>query len=106
MPKPRITPEIKQQADAIVARFNAEVLQGRPWAHYVTTYRSTSLFLGHQRGGKFRPVCRLTYTGDMNNWGFAIYKYSDVCYDPDEWFFPGAGELDGTIVAAGMATQG
>ncbi len=100
MPKPKITPEIKEQADAIVARFNAETLQGQPWAHYVTTYRSTFLYLGHQSGGKIWPVCRLTYTGDMSNWEFAIYKYSDERYDPEEWFFSGAGELDGTIEGA------
>lgn len=100
MPKPKITPEIKQQADALVARFNAETLQDRPWAHYATSYRSAFLYLGHQRGGTFHPVCRLTYTGDMNNWDFAIYKYSDERYDPEEWFFPGADEIDGTIEGA------
>ena len=30
MAKPKLTPEIKQQADAIVARFNAEDLRNRP----------------------------------------------------------------------------
>ena len=30
MPKPTITPEIKLQADAIVARFNVEQLRGHP----------------------------------------------------------------------------
>jgi hypothetical protein len=100
MPKPKLTPEIKLQADAIVARFNAEQLKNKPYAHYVTSYRGAHLYLGHQRGGKFWPVCRLTYTGDMENWDFAIYKYSDERYDPDEWFFTGAGEVDGTIEGA------
>jgi hypothetical protein len=36
----------------------------------------------------------------MQHWDFAIYKYSDECYDPDEWFFPGAEEVDGTIEGA------
>ncbi|MEZ4769334.1 MAG: hypothetical protein R2844_13020 [Caldilineales bacterium] len=59
------------------------------------------MYLGHERrGGGFWPVCRLTYTGDMINWEFAIYKYSDEGYDPDEWLFPGAGRLDGTIEGA------
>lgn len=100
MPKPKIAPEIKQQADAIVARFNAETLKNKPRAHYVTNCRGAFLYLGHQRGGQFRPVCRLTYTGDMNNWEFAIYKYSDERYDPEEWLFPGGGEVDGTIEGA------
>ncbi|MBM4457492.1 MAG: hypothetical protein FJ011_06960 [Chloroflexi bacterium] len=100
MPKPKLTPEVKLQADAIVARFNVEQLRGQSWAHYVTNYRGAHLYLGHQRGGRFWPICRLTYTGDMNRWEFAIYKYSDEAYDPDEWFFTGAEEVDGTIEGA------
>ena len=47
-----------------------------------------------------RPRGRLTYTGDMNRWEFAIFKYSDERYDPDEWMFDGAGHLDGTVEGA------
>ena len=36
----------------------------------------------------------------MDNWEFAIYKYSDSRYDPEEWMFPGMGEVDGTIEGA------
>lgn len=100
MPKPTIPSEIKLQADAVVARFNAEQLRGRPRAHYVTTYRGAHLYLGCQQSGRIAPICRLTYTGDMQNWEFAIYKYSSERYAPDEWFFPGAEELDGTIEGA------
>ena len=46
------------------------------------------------------PICRLTYTGDMQQWEFAIYKYSDERYDPEEGFFTGAEEVDGTIEGA------
>ncbi len=100
MAKPKLTPDIKQQADAIVARFNAEQLKNKRYAYCTTKYRGLNLYLGHERGGKFWPVCRLTYTGDMENWDFAIYKYSDERYDPEEWFFTGAGEVDGTIEGA------
>lgn len=100
MPKPKLTPEIKLQADAIVARFNVEQLQGRPRAHYVTSYRGMHLYLGHQWDNRFGPICRLTNTGDMQHWEFAIYKYSNERYDPEEWFFPGSEEVDGTIEGA------
>ncbi len=100
MAKPKLTLDIKQQADAIVARFNAEQLKNKRYAHYATRYKGSNLFLGHESGRKFRPICRLTYTGDMENWGFAIYKYSDEHYDPNEWVFTGAGEVDGTIEGA------
>lgn len=100
MAKPKLTPELKLQIDAIVARFNVEELGRQPYAHYITQYRGAHLYLGHDRRGKFSPICRLTYTGDMDGWEFAIYKYSDGGYDPDEWFFPGMEEVDGTIEGA------
>ncbi|MGB0930621.1 MAG: hypothetical protein ACPGVB_07590 [Chitinophagales bacterium] len=43
---------------------------------------------------------RLGYNGKMDNWDFAVFKYSREFYDPDEWMFPGSGELDGTIEGA------
>ena len=43
---------------------------------------------------------RLKYEGKMDNWSFSVFKYSSERYDPHEWFFPGAGELDGTIEGA------
>ena len=50
--------------------------------------------------GNQGPICRLTYTGDLNSWEFAIYKYSDNRYDPDEWMIPGIGQFDGTVEGA------
>ena len=46
------------------------------------------------------PRCRLTYDGDINNLEFAIYKYSFSTYDSEEFFFPGATYVDGTIKGA------
>jgi len=39
----------------------------------------------------------------MNNWEFAIFKWSSERYDPDEWIFPGLEYVDGTIEGAMMA---
>ena len=36
MPKPKLTPELKAEIDAIVARFNVEVLGDNPYFHYVS----------------------------------------------------------------------
>ncbi len=36
----------------------------------------------------------------MENWYFAIYKYSDEHYDEEEMFFTGAELVDGTIEGA------
>jgi hypothetical protein len=39
----------------------------------------------------------------MQKWSFAIYKYSDELYDEEEWFFPGAEHINGTIEGAMQA---
>jgi hypothetical protein len=36
----------------------------------------------------------------MEQWEFAIFKYSHEFYDPEEWLFPGAGHVDGTVEGA------
>jgi hypothetical protein len=38
--------------------------------------------------------------GSIDNWDFAIFKYSDERYDPEEWFFTGANQVDGTVEGA------
>lgn len=43
---------------------------------------------------------RLKYNGKMDNWDFAVFRYSREVYDADEFMFPGAMELDGTVVGA------
>ena len=48
-------------------------------------------------------ICRLSYTGKMDGWEFAIYRHSKDRYDPDEWFFPGQEKVDGTIEGAMQA---
>ena len=60
-------------------------------------------FLDRYDYGNPGPICRLTYTGKMNKWEFAIFKWSSETYDPDEFFFPGAELVDGTIVGAMLA---
>jgi hypothetical protein len=45
-------------------------------------------------------LCCLKWTGSIDKWEFAIYKHSKNHYDPDEWMFPGSGEVDGTVTGA------
>ncbi|MFN2151770.1 MAG: hypothetical protein ACK2T5_09260 [Anaerolineales bacterium] len=100
MSKNKIPPDIKAQVDEIVANFNRTVLKNQPRRWFSTRYRGQYLYLDHPKTYRTWPVCRLTYTGKMDGWGFAIYKYSDERFDPDEWFFPGSGQIDGTIEGA------
>lgn len=50
-------------------------------------------------------IGRLEWTGDMENWGFAVFLYSKERYDDGEalFFMPGRGLLDGTIEGAMQA---
>lgn len=67
---------------------------------FAARFKGKFLYLDRIDYGRQSEICRLTWNGKMDNWDFAIYKYSDNCYDPEEWFFPGAGYVNGTIEGA------
>jgi len=58
------------------------------------------LYLKRNEYHTISPIGRLTYSGDMEDWDFAIYKWSSEKYDPDEFLFPGREHLNGTIEGA------
>lgn len=99
MPTKSIPDDIKQAAIDSVEHFNRTVMEA-PQCSYVPRFKGRYLYLDRSDFGKSGPICRLTYTGDLAQWDFAIYKYSDGVYDPTEWFFPGAEDVDGTIEGA------
>ena len=94
-----IPDEVKADVEARVEHFNTTVLRNLHCV-YVPRYRGKFLYLDRQDDGRLSPICRLEYTGNMEDWSFAIYKYSDERYDAEEWFFPGAGHVDGTLEGA------
>jgi hypothetical protein len=93
---------VKQQADEVIDEFNTRVI-GDPERYYVARYRGRYLYLDRLDYGVRSQIGRLTYTGSPDQWEFAIYKYSDDRYDPEEWLFPGSEHLDGTIEGAPRA---
>ena len=123
--KSMIPHEIRDQVIAIVNQFNAEnallskanpmrqLLQmlkissskqdetRRHIFEYIPRFRGAYLYLDRVDYDQ-RPsqICRLKWTGAMDKWEFAIYKHSQNRYDPHEWFFPGSGEVDGTVAGA------
>jgi hypothetical protein len=99
MPRPRIPDAIKSQVAERNAAFNREVLP-EPHVVYQPRYQGAFLYLERCDYGQVTRICRLEYTGTLEQWQFAIYKYSDERYDPAEWFFPGAEKVDGTIEGA------
>jgi hypothetical protein len=94
-----IPDEVKAHVAAIVQHFNTTIIRN-PHCVYVPRYKGKYLYLDRQDYGRLSPICRLEYTGKMKDWSFAIYKYSDERYDEEEWFFPGAGHVDGTLEGA------
>ena len=93
-----IPTDVKEQAREIVERFNNGYdLRNKK---YKVRFRGRYMYVDRDEGTGPSPVCRLEYTGEMNNWEFAIYKYSSGRYDPDEWWFSGVDEVDGTIEGA------
>ena len=100
MPGKAIPKDVKLKVLDIIAKFNSEAL-AENYRKYVARFKGNYLFLFRDDGGyKPGPICRLRYTGDMNNWVFAIYRYSTGRYHPDECFFPGEDWVDGTIEGA------
>ncbi len=94
-----ISESVKEQVEEIVRRFNGESM-GDPNLHYSVRYRGNYLYLDRIEYGKAGSICRLKFNGKMDNWDFAIYKYSTGSYDSDEWFFPGSESVDGTVEGA------
>lgn len=112
MPKqPAIPLEIQAEVQKLVDDFNRKnfkklaprvkaILGGPENYGYSFRFKGKFLYLDQVGDGKPSPICRLTWTGSMDNWDFAIYKYSDNGYDPEEWFFPGSGKVNGTVTGA------
>ena len=91
--------EAKEEALRDIARFNQEVLAGSE-CRYVPRFKGKYLYLDREDSGSGEPICRLEYNRRKRLWEFAIYKYSDERYDPEEWLFPGSDLVDGTIEGA------
>lgn len=85
----QIPEDIKEKVEGIIKKFNAEHLKNSR-SFYSARFRGKNLYLDRNDAGRPGQICRLTYTGKMNQWDFAIFRWSREKYDPDEWFFPGA----------------
>ena len=99
MSRQTIPEQIKTWVDGVIQRFNEDVIQD-PNRYYVGRYRGSYLYLDRLGYGIRHQVGRLTYTGSADKWEFAIFKYSDERYDAEEWLFPGAEYVDGTLEGA------
>lgn len=84
-----IPKDVQSSAQQIVERFNRANL--RSSAAYVARFKGIYLYLDRTDYGSAPvAICRLKYTGSLNNWEFAIFKHRSNRYDPEEFMFPGA----------------
>ena len=77
--KKSIPQEVKNQVAEIVQKYNETELKNSEIS-YLIRYRQDYVYLDRNDFGMLGKVCRLKYSGKMNNWEFAIDKYSDEVY--------------------------
>jgi len=97
-----IPKDVKSQVEEIVTQYNHKN-SNRDDCYYEVRFKGKYVYLDRCDYGNMGPICRLTYTGKMDGWEFAIFKWSSETYDPDEFMFPGSKHVDGTIEGAMMA---
>ena len=97
--KKDIPDDVKEKVLDIVERFNRENSR-RPDCYYTARFQGKYLYLDRSDYGNIGPICRLKYTGKMDDWRFAIFKWSSERYNPEERMFPGSELVDGTIEGA------
>jgi hypothetical protein len=100
MAKTKIPEEIIEKANKIIADFNSKVYKKKSGIEYYAIYKEDYLYLNRKEGRNDGPISRLRYNGKIDNWDFAIFKWSSERYDPDEFYFPGQQHLNGTIEGA------
>ena len=99
MGKKLIPDEIREQVSEIVEKFNQQELKDTD-VNYIARFKGKFLYLDRIIFGKKEPIIRMKYFRDSGEWEFAIFKWSSETYDSDEFFFPGADLVDGTIEGA------
>lgn len=99
MGKKLIPDEIREEVSLIVKKFNEQELKAID-VRYIARFQGRFLYLDRIAYGKKEPVIRMEYFKEINEWEFAIFKWSTEIYDPDEFLFPGNELVDGTIEGA------
>ena len=100
MKKKNIPEEVRKEIQKIINEYN-EVAFKNTNIEYFPEYKKNFLYLKRKElTGSISPIARLTYTENINNWKFAIFKWSSESYDSEEWFFPGSEHINDTILGA------
>ena len=72
-----IPKEIQEEIVDKINKFNQKTFRGLlKQLSYSPEFKGKYLYLKRIEYGRISPVARLTYTGDINEWDFAIFKWS------------------------------
>jgi len=99
MKRKAIPDDVRARVEEIVDGFNRRTFRGGE-CRYLVRFQGKHFYLDRVDYGRCGPICRLTYTGSMSKWDFAIFKWSSETYDQHEWLFPGSEHVDGTVEGA------
>jgi hypothetical protein len=100
MAKSKIPEDIQEKANTIIDVFNAKVYKKKSGVEFYSVFKGDFLYLNRKEGERDGPIARLKYNGKIDNWNFAIFRWSNERYDPDEIYFPGSKYLNGSIEGA------
>lgn len=67
---------------------------------FYSLFKGDFLYLNRIEGKRDGPIARLKFKGKIDNWEFAIFRWSNERYDPHEFLFRGANHIDGSIEGA------
>ena len=99
----KISEQIREKVEKIVSEFNETTLK-KEGCKFQTQYNGNYVYLLLDEGFEnLTPMFRLKFAGNMNNWEFAIFRWSSEKYTTDFDFMPGAEFIDGTIHGAMQA---
>ena len=90
----------KSILDSLSHHFEAVDASATIDCKYIARFKGKHLYLDFYEYGKTGPRCRLTFSGKIDDWELAIYKYSSETYSREEWMFPGMDHVDGTVEGA------
>lgn len=97
----KIDTKIKEEINNEVSRLNGELFNKENY--FKTRVSGKFLYLDFFNGKSFEKRCRLEYTGDMINWNYSIFLWSNEKYSNDIFFVPGIEKFDGTIKGGMLA---
>jgi len=100
MAKTRIPEEIQKEVNKIISTFNEKVYKKKPGVEFYAIYKGDFLYLNRKEGEADGPIARLRFNGQIDNWDFAIFRWSNERYDPNEFLFPGSNHINGSIEGA------